>query len=68
MSNLGQANDIMYWPEDGLLDQKHVDNYVLMTIYVLCLTDFTILYENNGITPIKTKYIVQIQVLPIMAT
>ena len=68
MNNLGQANDIKYWPEDGLLDQKHVDNYALMIIYVLCLTDFIILYEHNGMTPIKTKYIVQIQVLPITAT
>ena len=35
MNNLGQANDIMYSIEEGLLDRKHVDNYVLMTLYVL---------------------------------
>ena len=27
------------WPEGGSLEPKHVANYVLMTIYVLCLTE-----------------------------
>ena len=27
------------WPEDGKLEPKHAANYVLMTIYLLCLTD-----------------------------
>jgi len=30
---------IKYWPEDGSLELKHVANYVLITIYVLCLTE-----------------------------
>jgi len=30
---------INYWPEDGSLEPKHVANYVLMTIYALCLNE-----------------------------
>ena len=30
---------IKNWPEDGSLEPKHVANCVLMTIYVLCLTE-----------------------------
>ena len=29
---------IKNWPEDGSLEPKHVANYVLMIIYMLCLT------------------------------
>jgi len=28
-----------HWPEDGSVEQKHVAKFVLMTIYVLCLTE-----------------------------
>jgi len=28
-----------YWPEDISLELKHVENCVLITIYVLCLTE-----------------------------
>ena len=27
------------WPEDGSLELKHVASYVLMIIYMLCLTE-----------------------------
>jgi len=27
------------WPEEGPLEPEHVANYVLMTIYVLCLAE-----------------------------
>ena len=30
---------MQYWPENGSLEPKHVANYALMTIYVLCLTE-----------------------------
>jgi len=30
---------IQYWPVDSSLEPKYVTNYVLMTIYVLCLTE-----------------------------
>jgi len=30
---------IKYWPEYSSLEPKHVANFVLMTIYVLCLTE-----------------------------
>jgi hypothetical protein len=28
---------IKNWPEDGLVELKHVANYVLIIIYMLCL-------------------------------
>ena len=31
---------IKYWPEDGSLEPKRVANYVLMTIYMLRLTEY----------------------------
>jgi hypothetical protein len=30
---------IKNWPEDSSLETKHVDNYVFMIIYMLCLTE-----------------------------
>jgi len=30
---------INYWPEGGSVESKHVANYILMIIYVLCLTE-----------------------------
>ena len=48
---------IKYWPADGSLEPKHDARYVLITIYVLCLTEWTTLshctthrdgsYRNN---------------------
>jgi len=30
---------VHYWPEDGSREPKHVANIVLMTIYMLCMTE-----------------------------
>jgi hypothetical protein len=40
--------------EDGSLEPKHVANYILLTIHVLCLTEeFTIShYKHNGMAPL----------------
>jgi len=38
----GAFSECLYiknWPEDSSLEQKHVANYVLMIIYMLCLTE-----------------------------
>ena len=43
-----------YWPEDGLLEPKHVARYVLMTIYVLCVTEYITL--SCGITQRDGSY------------
>jgi hypothetical protein len=30
---------IKFWPEGGSVEPKYFANYVLMTVYVLCLTE-----------------------------
>ena len=47
---------IEYWPEDRSLELKNVTNYVLMTIYMLCLDKLLYLFvKHNGMAPIKIK-------------
>jgi hypothetical protein len=36
---------IKYWPEDGSLEPKHVANYVLITIYVWCVSPNKLLFH-----------------------
>ena len=45
---------IKYWPEYGSLEPKHVANYVLMSIYVLCLTEYITL--SYCITKLDSSY------------